>query len=646
MLSPLHCLNAVILDVCETVGVQGHKWVTFTKDLDQSNLMSFLKAFHGSVLLSFERRQWVEISHPLTVGTDRQSLVARRFLGPIRDLIWDPRTGAEYSSPHHPEAARCLYQVACFLSKFGSDQITDTMKSSALRQYRDIEIDLGRFDSEYGGAWYVYGHPTHQPAYDDVLRLAQIEVERVLSYARPANGKHGPGATAEYPRCEASVGRKFDWQTPLGFDYSILASFERYATFEDTSLVTEAEEGPAYTYADPFCSRLCFVPKSWDKCRIICAEPAFLQYMQQGLASSMVIAFETCPGCNIRLRDQYQNQVLAIEGSLHHYWCTLDLSAASDRLCCNVLEAFFPEGWYHLLMGARSSRTALPDGENLALRKYGSMGNALTFPVQSLAYWALLVALIRSDRDEGRMSVSEARESVCVYGDDIILPSKYYDRACTLLEYLGLRVNADKSFGAGSFRESCGTHAYRGQVITPSYLRTSECVGLNALSVSATANQLNRSGFRRSSELLFFSLATALKATLPYVFHGKEGRDPVSKREIVIPVDVGVCRNLVGTDDAPLSYVPRTMLEYANLDSHLQHMNGQIGVRTRMSRTFHSQVETFVAREVQSQRRENAFSSWRALATYTAGRGSVRDRGFIPGPVGLFKRPTRTIIVS
>jgi hypothetical protein len=81
----------------------------------------------------------------------------------------------------------------------------------------------------------------------------------------------------------------------------------------------------------------------------------------------------------------------------------------------------------------------------------------------ALAIWAILTAAAPD---------AEARESLLVYGDDVIVPTAYAADAIEQLESFGLKVNRDKSCTNGFFRESCGMDAYKGVDVTPLKLKT------------------------------------------------------------------------------------------------------------------------------------------------------------------------------
>jgi hypothetical protein len=91
------------------------------------------------------------------------------------------------------------------------------------------------------------------------------------------------------------------------------------------------------------------------------------------------------------------------------------------------------------------------------------MGSSLCFPILALSIWAILTAAA-PDRD--------TREGILVYGDDVIVPASFAVDAMEQLESFGLKINHDKSYTSGLFRESCGTDAFKGVNVTPVRLRT------------------------------------------------------------------------------------------------------------------------------------------------------------------------------
>jgi hypothetical protein len=95
------------------------------------------------------------------------------------------------------------------------------------------------------------------------------------------------------------------------------------------------------------------------------------------------------------------------------------------------------------------------------------MGNGFTFEVESLIFWAIASTVVQAVT--GTRYFRDHR--VLVYGDDIIVPSCAYDQTLQALKVFGFIPNAEKSYGAGPFRESCGFHGFAGLDVTPFYIR-------------------------------------------------------------------------------------------------------------------------------------------------------------------------------
>jgi len=251
---------------------------------------------------------------------------------------------------------------------------------------------------------------------------------------------------------------------------------EKYLTMKTDSLIREClrrECGNFSDYLDYFpiqpedglirCSRTIFVPKTASKLRTISMEPATLQYLQQGVMYSLYRYIDKHPylGYRIKLGDQTQNQVLALEGSIYRNYGTIDLSAASDSVSwALVRKAFrYVPSLFKWLLVTRSSSTLLPTGETIALKKYAPMGSALCFPIQCILFSAIIECAKRSYCKQ--FNIKEF-PLFSVYGDDLVVPACIYDQVIDLLCICGFTVNKTKSYNCGPYRESCGKEYYAG----------------------------------------------------------------------------------------------------------------------------------------------------------------------------------------
>lgn len=283
--------------------------------------------------------------------------------------------------------------------------------------------------------------------------------------------RHGPGAISEVSGptnkyCWRNWSPRLESRYPIA-DYGFY-SYSSWASTIEKARISSREPT----------SRLIDVPKTLTKPRLIAAEPSEHQWCQQNIWHYFCRrTSETWISEFVRFRDQTRNQELALRGSLDGTLCTVDLSSASDRVSCLVVGQTF-RGNLGLLSALQATRTQyVSQGrfEDLPqiyrLRKFSTMGSACTFPVESLIFMSVAIASVLFQR---RMRVTLANiralsDEVAVFGDDIVVPSDSRVPLISALESLDFKVNDDKSYHEGNFRESCGVDAFRGCKITPVY---------------------------------------------------------------------------------------------------------------------------------------------------------------------------------
>lgn len=270
--------------------------------------------------------------------------------------------------------------------------------------------------------------------------------------------RHGPGAVADKPK----NGNKYlfpSWPAKLQYVYPMDA-FAHYA-FNISEEMTDAESP----------SRLIAVPKTAKAPRLIASEPTSHQWCQQILMAYMVKTISASWISKfVDFKNQQASRDLTVLASRDGSLATVDLSSASDRLSCWVVERMFRRN-PSILNAIHASRTrcitntitgeyAFP----LIQRKFASQGTAITFPVQTLVFLACSLAVMPWSNVK---EIDSYRGLVRVYGDDIIIPTHGYADLKLLLDYLGLKVNDAKSYAFGPFRESCGMDAVSGFDVTP-----------------------------------------------------------------------------------------------------------------------------------------------------------------------------------
>jgi hypothetical protein len=283
--------------------------------------------------------------------------------------------------------------------------------------------------------------------------------------------KHGPGAVSDLDRSQSKYSLP-NWSEVLevSFPYADFA-FSAYHYWAETS----SSDACNSSYDELPAAKLIAVPKTITAPRLIASEPVSHQWCQQSILHFLTSSIVKTPvRFSVNFHSQVPNAVLAMEASHTQSHATIDLSSASDRISCWLVERVFRRNPI-LLKAFRSVRTQFVtngiDRESPSLyelRKFSTMGSALTFPVQTIIFSILAASCVHFIR--GRKKTVKALErsfqEVRVYGDDIIVPTDCWLLTQAVLEDLGLKVNPNKTFGTGKFRESCGCDAYDGYDVT------------------------------------------------------------------------------------------------------------------------------------------------------------------------------------
>jgi hypothetical protein len=330
--------------------------------------------------------------------------------------------------------------------------------------------------------------------------LTKGVLEQVVEKAR-----HGPGAAVGVMGRGSVSSDKFDSECTLTSDLVQFARSimgERWADHASKRIVSGA--------------RVATVPKNAKTDRTICIEPLLNMFLQLGIGAVMTARLKRF---GVDLRDQGLNASLA-QRAFRDWLATLDLSSASDLISEVLVEQLLPERWFHLLDLVRSKWVEMPDGEWVRIKKFSSMGNGFTFPLESLIFAAVAFALVPT----------ADWLDVGIYGDDIIVPQVSAPAVVHGLEYLGFRTNLKKSHLAGDFFESCGSDWYRGVPVRPFYLRGRR--GSDTPYEVRTANAIR--AYARRDGLGVFCSRRFLES-----YHASLAGLPAAWKSCVVPVHLG-----------------------------------------------------------------------------------------------------------
>ena len=331
------------------------------------------------------------------------------------------------------------------------------------------------------------------PAMREVFSLARRKIARLLGrldldeVARDFGW--GPGATTATTGNAQSAYVKFSQRLDVTGNALVMGRCCVNSTPSWANLQLETEAFPSIecsvidrAFNRVMGNKIVFVPKNAKTDRVIAKEPHVNSYLQKGFGA--VIRNRLRERAGIDLKDQSRNQRLAQQGSFTGLLATIDLSGASDTISKELVALLLPVDWYLALASLRSPFGLSPENKWIFYEKFSSMGNAYTFELESLIFWALTSASL--DYLGGDKTLS-------VYGDDIIVPSEAFSFVSDVIVYSGFKVNEKKSFALGPFRESCGCDYFFGTLVRPIFLKEELS---NVPSLYRLANSIRRYAYR------------------------------------------------------------------------------------------------------------------------------------------------------
>ncbi len=270
-------------------------------------------------------------------------------------------------------------------------------------------------------------------------------------------------------------------------DPALLKLFEHTISSEPTMAEQESYRSSNYATEQVQGSRISFVPKDSRITRTICTEPILNMFFQKGIANVLEARLRQVVGIDLRNQPE-RNRRLCRLGSVTGEIGTIDLTSASDSLSMQLVSEFFPDHMVRWLVRSRCEQT-LQNGVWHKLHMVSSMGNAFTFPLQTIFFTALVVGAYRAlgikPRYNSRITSFGSDVAHCkvhrresttdgnfaVFGDDILVKTEAYDLVTRLLYVTGFLVNHEKSFNKGDFRESCGHDYFKGHNVRGVYIK-------------------------------------------------------------------------------------------------------------------------------------------------------------------------------
>ncbi len=404
-----------------------------------------------------------KVAHDMFAGFRRHAGLPR-FLGGFLELVFDRSSGLLLDEPS-VVAIQALRQLTLAFGKVRID-CSDARVAKAIAGYVECEKGVRHADLDF-------------PLYrEEFIRVGTLlcgglfsRLDRMVQ-EETLVPKHGSGSTADGLLGNAKYDNR-EWTERLDRVFPVMdwliPTYRHLEVLDRVHVLEPREERPV---------KVITVPKTLKTPRIIAMEPTCMMFVQQALHEQVQVLLKRDEILS-RLADyssQLPNQELARRGSRDGTLATLDLSEASDRVSNQHVRALLSP-WPSLaeaVDACRSRKADVPGYGVLRLAKFASMGSALCFPMEAFVFTTIVFLGIQDalGRPLTRRDIKSFHGKVRVYGDDIIVPVHMVHPVMKRLASFGMRVNTDKSFWTGKFRESCGADFYDGTDVSVVRVKT------------------------------------------------------------------------------------------------------------------------------------------------------------------------------
>lgn len=377
-----------------------------------------------------------------------------------------------------PYALRNLRQLCEYFYKLNLD-FSQEQLADAESKFINTELELRNEDVDY-----EYAELLRKDLHRYFSDLQKLSIYDVL---RRNNPRNGPGSFSvytegyEFKRRAKYYVHKVKTSRDVLFAHKAISGFFKPYPAVPTSWRTYTGEGwNSWKTRYVTClkkqdtsefTEILFVPKDSRGPRVIGREPMHNLKLQLSFFDFITSYLEDVTDNRINFRDQSINQKLVQRASIDRSYSTLDLKEASDRIDHKLVSYIFKDTpmvrWF---VNTRSTKCVLPSGKKHQLTKLSGMGSGLTFPIMS---FLIFLTICHTVSKRFRVRYTSVMKEVYVYGDDIVIPTRWFDCAVDALKRIKLKVNTDKSFTKSHFRESCGSDFFYGVSVAPVRLKLS-----------------------------------------------------------------------------------------------------------------------------------------------------------------------------
>lgn len=355
-------------------------------------------------------------------------------------------------------------------------------QEAARVKYRSVVEHLDRWSDWSGPDRVLPNTRSKDQSIELVLLRARAWVQEIIGDIPSLtelfpHARHSNGATKGCSYIETSVSAKMRPES-LTCTAKLLPLWKAYCMW-DTTLVEDfrlvnpslvSEDGVIQCVLVDYLD-LVMVAKDDEIDRAICPDTTIGMFFQQMVMRYLAKRLKIY-GIDLK-RQQDIHRYEAYIASITRRKATIDFTSASDTVGRHLVKYLFSSCWYGFLESMTLNRVKV-GSDILSVNSFSTMGNAVTFPLESIVFYALVLAAEDTIFFPGFSTLPhrEIKRTCSVFGDDCILDVKAADLFIEVCTSVGLIVNRKKSFYTDEcFRESCGVDFLDGRNIRPFFLK-------------------------------------------------------------------------------------------------------------------------------------------------------------------------------
>lgn len=210
------------------------------------------------------------------------------------------------------------------------------------------------------------------------------------------------------------------------------------------------------------------VPKTFLSARVVWPEPAINASHQRGLGKQMARAINRTHLHTGHAKEKHQ-RLAQLGSAFDGVLATSDWSSASDLIAWKLSQFLAPARWGVAMDLFRSHTLRYPvDGvvEDHPAHVTATMGNGFCWEWETIVFYCF----IRAIAIEHFPSIDP--RDLHAFGDDTIYPVEMHGHVVRYSKVFGWKMNEEKSFSHGGFRESCGGDYFNGRSVRPVFCKS------------------------------------------------------------------------------------------------------------------------------------------------------------------------------